>query len=444
MTEAKGFIDSNGAIEATARVVADFPTYKPCSMGSNKKLKRESKKESKAPVNSNLKEADGVVSSVLGELLEEVVTWGCRNTEEEETSSSTEGEEDEEEDASEGVSGESESSENISDGELEWLARDLREILAMPENKMAKSVKARGGRRVLKEGLSQVQQKLEQRRRGRKRSKTCSSGRYQRPGYTLIQADTFLGVRKLLSFQALDSYVEEEDEDYLQPDDDESNISEDDEMDVVQSTSSAVVKRARFKLVLNGVEQEASLEQVATEFKEGEEGLVRCLAETLTHCEAMLEEGREEFRVEKEVSGWKLNVASVKTAMATVKNELAVEGKTKAKECKVAELEETVEDSQPNVEDTTGEVGDHKKRSKVGKERRRKKNKGQARALHGAVTKTIDVTNQSKDKEMPVQRDFDWAISENPKPNKMTISEVRAALQVTRPTLSKCGPDLKL
>ena len=41
-------------------------------------------------------------------------------------------------DLSGGDSGESESSENISDGELEWLAKDLREVLALPDNKSAR------------------------------------------------------------------------------------------------------------------------------------------------------------------------------------------------------------------------------------------------------------------------------------------------------------------
>ena len=106
LTVAKGFLDSDGAVEATARVVADFPTCKPCSMGGNKKLKRECKKTSKAPVNADLGEADLVVCSLLGEVLEEVVVWGCNVTSEEDPSSSTEEQE------SEGDSGESESSEN--------------------------------------------------------------------------------------------------------------------------------------------------------------------------------------------------------------------------------------------------------------------------------------------------------------------------------------------
>ena len=212
---ANGFLDSNGAIEATARVVADFPTYKSCTMGGNKKLKRESKKASKVPVNEDAREADLVVCSLLSEVLEEVVAWGCNGTSEDDSSSSTEEKEEEESE------GESESSENISDGELEWLARDLREVLAMPENKSMRSerglTKARAGRRVLKEGLSQVQQELELRRRGRKRLKSGSSGRYQRPGYISMQVDAFSGVRKLLSFKVLESYVEEDDKDYIQP-----------------------------------------------------------------------------------------------------------------------------------------------------------------------------------------------------------------------------------
>jgi len=189
-------------------------------------LKKEVKKESKTPVKEECKEAVVAVHVILGEVLDEVVAWGWPDSSEEDWSSSTEDE------AKEGDSGESESAENISDGELEWLAKDLREVLALPENKLARlnrGAKVRGSRRVLKEGLGQVQQELEQRRRGRKRLKSSSSGRYQRPGYIPTQADAFNGVRKLLSFKVLESYDEEDDKDYIQPED-EMLPSEDDEM----------------------------------------------------------------------------------------------------------------------------------------------------------------------------------------------------------------------
>lgn len=239
---AKGFLDSNGAVQATARVVADFPIYKPCSMGGNKKSKREVKKESKTPVKEDGGEAVVVVCRILGEVLEEVSAWGWPGSSEDDLSSSTE-----EEEASGGDSGESESAENISDGELEWLAKDLREVLAMPENKSARSdrgaAKVRGSRRVLKEGLGQVQQELEQRRRGRKRLKSGSSGRYQRPGYIPTQADAFLGVRRLLSFKALESYDEKDDKDYVQPEDEEIlHSSEDEEKGVVQFASEVTME----------------------------------------------------------------------------------------------------------------------------------------------------------------------------------------------------------
>ena len=222
LTASKGFLDKEGDIEATVRVVADFPTYKTSNMptGSNRKGKRTARREckkEKSPEEEDVKDTVSIVYSLIVEVLDEVVAWGFGGDYcEDGLSSSSEGSE-----VSDGDSENSESSENISDGELEWLARDLREFLALPEKKsmrMEMGSKARCGRRILKEGLGQVQQELEQRRRGKKRQKTSCSGRYQRPGYTLIDEDTFLRVRRRLSFKALGKYIEEDDENYVQPD----------------------------------------------------------------------------------------------------------------------------------------------------------------------------------------------------------------------------------
>ena len=213
LTASKGFLDKEGDIQATVRVVADFPTYKTLNMptGSNKKGKRTARREckkEKSPEEEDVRDTASIIYGIIVEVLDEVVAWGCGDYSEDGLSSSSEGSE-----ASDGDSENSESSENISDGELEWLARDLREFLALPEKKsvrMEMGSKARCGRRILKEGLGQVQQELEQRRRGKKRQKTSCSGRYQRPGYTPIEEDTFLGVRRRLSFQAMGKYNEEE------------------------------------------------------------------------------------------------------------------------------------------------------------------------------------------------------------------------------------------
>ena len=96
-------------------------------------MKKEVKKESKTPEKEECKEAVVAVHIILGEVLDEVVAWGWPDSSEEDWSSSTEDE------VRIGDSGESESAENISDGELEWLAKDLREVLALPENKLAHS-----------------------------------------------------------------------------------------------------------------------------------------------------------------------------------------------------------------------------------------------------------------------------------------------------------------
>ena len=232
LTASKGFLDKEGDIQATVRVVADFPTYKTLNMptGSNKKGKRTAKREckkEKSPEEEDVKDTASIIYGIIVEVLDEVVAWGCGDYSGDGLSSSSEGSE-----VSDGDSENSESSENISDGELEWLARDLREFLALPEKKsvrMEMGSKARCGRRILKEGLGQVQQELEQRRRGKKRQKTSCSGRYQRPGYTPLEEDTFLGVRRRLSFKALGKYIEEDDESYVQPDCDEIIDEEEDE-----------------------------------------------------------------------------------------------------------------------------------------------------------------------------------------------------------------------
>ena len=70
-------------------------------MGSNKKLKREIKKESKTPVKEDSREPVVAVYSILSEVLDEVVAWGLRHPSEENLSSSTE----EEEEANEGREG---------------------------------------------------------------------------------------------------------------------------------------------------------------------------------------------------------------------------------------------------------------------------------------------------------------------------------------------------
>ena len=441
----KGFLDGNGAIQATARVVADFPTYKPCSMGGNKKLKREAKRESKTSVKEDGKEVVIVVHSILGEVLDEVIAWGWGDALEEDLSSSTE---EEEEDLSGGDYVESESSENISDGELEWLAKDLREVLALPENKSARPnrgvAKARGSRRVLKEGLSLVQQELEQRRRGRKRLKSGISGRYQRPGYTPMQVDAFLGVRRLLSFKALDSYDEEDDEDYTQPEDYEILHVEDDKESDVQSAS-AVTMKAPMSVEQGG----AAVEEIAKkcgkwlgEIKDHEERgmLARCLTETLTHCGTIFEEGGEEFKVEKVVAGWKINVESKKAIEAT--EEIIVDELKEDEECSsrvtedivVAELDEIVDPEllspqygesgeEDNLEKSLEEVEDQKER--------------EIRAPE-AFTKTIDVKNLSKEWKGSVQTDFDEVVVENvaeSAPSKPAIKSKLVHISPAKPAL---------
>ena len=49
LTASGAFLDKEGDIEATVRVVADFPTYKTLNMptGSNNKKKRTTKRECK-------------------------------------------------------------------------------------------------------------------------------------------------------------------------------------------------------------------------------------------------------------------------------------------------------------------------------------------------------------------------------------------------------------
>jgi len=404
---AKGFLDSNGAVQATARVVADFPIYKPCSMGGNKKLKREVKKESKTPVKEDGGEAVVVVCRILGEVLEEVSAWGWPGSSEDDLSSSTE-----EEEASGGDSGESESAENISDGELEWLAKDLREVLAMPENKSARSdrgaAKVRGSRRVLKEGLGQVQQELEQRRRGRKRLKSGSSGRYQRPGYIPTQADAFLGVRRLLSFKALESYDEKDDKDYIPPEDEEIlHSSEDEEKGVVQFASEVTM------------EAPISVGEIAKTFgkqliemkqgKEDQEMLARCLTETLTHCGEILGEGGEEFEVEKVVAGWKIIVESRKATEA--KEELITVGeKRKDEDRKVTEDFVGAELDPGLLSPLNGE------KSRVGVERELEEKERSGKITigqNGALEAFIDVKNPPKEWETSLQTDSDEVVVEN-------------------------------
>jgi len=160
LTASKGFLDKEGDIQATVRVVADFPTYKTLNMptGSNKKGKRTARrdcKKEKSPEEEDVKDTASIIYGIIVEVLDEVVAWGCGDYSEDGLSSSSEGSE-----VSDGDSENSESSENISDGELEWLARDLREFLALPEKKsvrMEMGSKTRFGRRILKEGLGQVQ-----------------------------------------------------------------------------------------------------------------------------------------------------------------------------------------------------------------------------------------------------------------------------------------------
>ena len=160
LTASKGFLDKEGDIQATVRVVADFPTYKTLNMptGSNNKKKRTTKREckkEKSPEEEDVKDTASIIYGIIVEVLDEVVAWGCGDYSEDGLSSSSEGSE-----VSDGDSENSESSENISDGELEWLARDLREFLALPEKKsvrMEMGSKTRFGRRILKEGLGQVQ-----------------------------------------------------------------------------------------------------------------------------------------------------------------------------------------------------------------------------------------------------------------------------------------------
>jgi len=404
---AKGFLDSNGAVQATARVVADFPIYKPCSMGGNKKLKREVKKESKTPVKEDGGEAVVVVCRILGEVLEEVSAWGWPGSSEDDLSSSTE-----EEEASGGDSGESESAENISDGELEWLAKDLREVLAMPENKSARSdrgaAKVRGSRRVLKEGLGQVQQELEQRRRGRKRLKSGSSGRYQRPGYIPTQADAFLGVRRLLSFKALESYDEKDDKDYIQPEDEEIlHSSEDEEKCAVQFTSEVTM------------EAPISVGEIAKTFgkqliemqqgKEDQEMLAKCLTETLTHCGEILEEGGEEFEVEKVVAGWKIIVESRKATLAT-EEFITVGEKRKVEDCRVAEDFVGPELDPGMLSPLNGE------KSRVGVEREMEEKERSGKITigqNGAFEAFIDVKNPPKEWDTSLQTDSDEVVVEN-------------------------------